>query len=384
MTDRITATKSRVRGKGSGFTLVELLVVIAIIGILIGLLLPAVQAAREAARRMQCTNNLKQMGLALHNYADAYNGAFPYGNGTFCGLERTSGGPACVGAQVFLLPYLEQQSLYTEFLTEAKNASNKALYHLDVFKQANRGGPIPNQTCPSDGDASSSSDSGGSTSYGCIRGSYVTCWGDHMGDAVIGTGTTNDLTSPVKSPYKRGVFSNSDWGGLARCTDGTSNTLAFSETVGRSNQRLKGIVLITTALGTQSECNATVCVNKGNYSSDGVTFTGGGGLGWYDGYRGVMFGFGHARYSGFNTILPPNYPSCAYGWEVQNGWGAFSPSSNHSGGVNCARVDGSVMFVSDTIDTNGSTANCVSGGASPFGVWGALGSCNGGETKQSL
>ncbi len=120
--------------------------------------------------------------------------------------------------------------------------------------------------------------------------------------------------------------------------------------------------------------------NKGNYSTDGVTFTGGGGVGWVDSYRAVMFGFGHCRYSGFNTILPPNFPSFEYGWEVQNGWGAFAPSSNHSGGVNAVRVDGSVTFISDTIDTNGSTATCVTSGKSPFGVWGALGSKNGGET----
>lgn len=363
-----------------GFTLVELLVVIAIIGILIGLLLPAVQAAREAARRMQCTNNLKQYGLALQNYADANQGKFPYGNGVFLGLQRTSGGPASTGAQVFLLPYMEQQALYDEFLEEARSASNKALYHLNVFKMAQRGGPIANTTCPSDGTAQSSSDDGGTATYGNIRGSYLTCWGDNMGDAVIGTGTAADVTNPPKSPYRRGVFSNCDWGSLASCTDGTSNTLAFSEGIGRPRSQLKGILLISTSLGSQSAGCASSVMNKGNYSTDGVTFTGGGGVGWVDSYRAVMFGFGHCRYSGFNTILPPNFPSFEYGWEVTNGWGAFAPSSNHSGGVNVARVDGSVTFVSDTIDTNGSTATCVTSGKSPFGVWGALGSKNGGET----
>lgn len=290
-----------------GFTLVELLVVIAIIGILIGLLLPAVQSAREAARRMQCTNNLKQYGLALQNYADANQGKFPYGNGVFLGLQRTSGGPASTGAQIFLLPYMEQQALYDEFLEEARNASNKALYHLNVFKMAQRGGPIANTTCPSDGTAQSSSDDGGSTTYGNIRGSYLTCWGDNMGDAVIGTGTAADVTNPPKSPYRRGVFSNCDWGSIASCTDGTSNTLAFSEGVGRPRSQLKGILLISTSLGSQSAGCASSVMNKGNYSTDGVTFTGGGGVGWVDSYRAVMFGFGHCRYSGFNTILPPKF-----------------------------------------------------------------------------
>ncbi|MCF0234196.1 MAG: DUF1559 domain-containing protein, partial [Thermoguttaceae bacterium] len=111
-----------------------------------------------------------------------------------------------------------------------------------------------------------------------------------------------------------------------------------------------------------------------------VIFTGGGGVSWVDSYRCAMFGYGQARYSGFNTILPPNAPSCEQDWQIPNAWGAFSPSSYHSGGVNALRADGSVMFVSDTIDTNGSGANCVTSGKSPFGVWGALGTVNGGET----
>ncbi len=363
-----------------GFTLVELLVVIAIIGILIGLLLPAVQAGREAARRMQCTNHLKQIGLALQNYADSNNGNLPYGNGAFMGMNRTSGGPACAGAMIFLLPYFEQQALYAEFLNEVSTTDNKATYHLDVFKMANRNGPVQSTTCPSDGNATQNSDSGGDGTYGCIRMSYLTCWGDNMADTIIGTGTVDDMTNFPKSPYRRGVFGNCVWGSLAACTDGTSNTLAFSETVGRDRYNLKGLILIGGALGDKATGNATPCVNKSTYSDDGTTYTGGS-LGWYDGYRGVMFGFGHARYSGFNTILPPNYPSCASGWEVPNGWGAFAPSSNHSGGVNCARLDGSVVFISDTIDTNGSTSNCVTSGKSPFGVWGALGTVKGGETE---
>ncbi|MBQ6829087.1 MAG: DUF1559 domain-containing protein, partial [Thermoguttaceae bacterium] len=100
-----------------GFTLVELLVVIAIIGILIGLLLPAVQAAREAARRMQCTNNFKQLGLALQNYASANADTFPAGSCYFLGFDQNVGTVNCPlnSGIVFLLPYMEQNGMYNEY-----------------------------------------------------------------------------------------------------------------------------------------------------------------------------------------------------------------------------------------------------------------------------
>ncbi|HTN74437.1 MAG TPA: DUF1559 domain-containing protein, partial [Pirellulaceae bacterium] len=105
------STLPRARTHAYGFTLVELLVVIAIIGILVALLLPAVQAAREAARRMQCMNNLKQLGLAAHNFHSAH-GKLPPG---FLGpvpAQDNIGGDQCIGVLAFLLPYLEQQAVY--------------------------------------------------------------------------------------------------------------------------------------------------------------------------------------------------------------------------------------------------------------------------------
>lgn len=126
------------RSSRRAFTLVELLVVIAIIGILVGLLLPAVQAAREAARRMQCQNNLKQMGLALHNYHDTYN-SFPGGttiNGPCCGT------PAQMTWAIAILPFIEQSSIYNQYDSRLSTADP-----ANAFIQTIN---LTVQNCPSD------------------------------------------------------------------------------------------------------------------------------------------------------------------------------------------------------------------------------------------
>lgn len=377
-----------------GFTLVELLVVIAIIGILIGLLLPAVQAAREAARRMQCTNNLKQLGLALHNYHDAHN-ALP---GFAMGGDRTYDYTPFVG----MLPHFEQQARYS-VIAAGDPANGIAPFDIEPFEHyAAFVGKLETLVCPSDGNASgfTTSDYGGP-----VAGPYTTTnYRFSEGDAINGRGWWNDCrSSNANCPHsKRSVFTMKFDGIRARgwcpsfsaITDGTSNTIAMSERCtsprGRCNDanqpddvKIKTGWAIGDMWGNSPKAACMTLVgNDGNYVSGVKTQAGSGSL--YAMYYPV-----HAR---FHTVCPPNGPSCGCDWGDSL---IMAATSYHSGGVNTLRFDGSVAFVSDTIDTGDLTVMLPlpatgkgnrpsTEGKSPYGVWGALGSVGGGESVSSM
>ncbi len=372
------------------FTLVELLVVIAIIGILIGLLLPAVQAAREAARRMQCTNNLKQLGIALHNYHDT-NLAFPPQRGGY------KIGPywwenAMTGFHVFLLPFCEQQPLYNELMAyvtknnrypEASGADGQTFY---------KRGPAPYLLCPSDGAAQEESN------YP-IGGSKTNYMGS-LGDAIRNT-NAQGINDRGFFRGGIGVYETNGWDNsyvykcrtLSDFLDGTSNTVAMSEAVTGDGQALKrikgnqvsswGSVGSSTSY-TPRKCQTKIDAANPAYYDSSVTTTE---------MRGRSWQHGASAYTAFQTILPPNSPSCLSGWRVNEGY--FSATSFHSGGVNIVLADGSVRFISETIDCGNLDYVVASAadtdetkkephGVSPFGIWGALGSVNGGETNTSL
>lgn len=383
-------------GTKDAFTLVELLVVIAIIGILIALLLPAVQAAREAARRMQCTNHLKQFGLAVHNYHDATN-SFPgarsclgskyaSGQNTNSYYDPASTDPArsnvrrVVGAwapAVILMPYLEQGALYEQLVQYAEEdvVDDRLIVpwsSADKFPAL--GTKVTYFICPSDGEAATPG-----LDHRQGRLSYIHCRGDGAWNnerARVDEGATAQVGA-------RGAFRVGEYGGMGAITDGTSNTLLFSETVTATTGStdsygpIKGQFVHVASIYSGGTINPAACLlAKASNTEYNVKLAG-------SNYRGNRLGDGRLCHNAFVTILPPNGPSCVYA-NGDSGWGIFSPSSNHTGGVNCCFADGSVHFVSDTVDTNGSTETQVTAGRSPYGAWGAAGTASGGESESVL
>src|SRR6185437_3178916 len=210
-----------------GFTLIELLVVIAIIAVLIALLLPAVQAAREAARRSQCVNNLKQLGLALQNYHDA-NGSFPIGaqNGNYCGNPNGCKRRTWASS---ILPFIEQTALYnaTNFTTDFYQLANTTvmLTEVNVYN------------CPSD-PGNANVEPAGDSGFNRVKGSYLVNWGNASYQQDTGNNPVVSPPAPVVPgaisatvPFSSSPFTFSKVFAINAVLDGTSNTLSFSEVI---------------------------------------------------------------------------------------------------------------------------------------------------------
>lgn len=359
--------KSRSRSRNLGFTLVELLVVIAIIGILVGLLLPAVQAAREAARRMQCSNNTKQMGLALHNYHDAYK-KFPYLRG---GRNNPSNRCGDYHGIVSLLPFFEQAPRSN--LEKANNALNP---YDNTAAGAVWFGTIPTLVCPS-----ASPTSNARYTNQPLR-SYHFC---------VGTTITNNYNNATNGLFSYGSIGATTANGctgrgvhksFGDMTDGSSNTVAIGEkghgdggdananNAATTSRTVIGLAVYPFSAAVLTD-NATICLA----TARGKKYVSGTVSGRFP--ASEIWAFGHPHWGAFNTILPPNSASC---YEINNvnpsnSSGLFSTSSWHTGGVNIGLADGSVHFISESID-------CGNYGVIPnrnYGVWGALGTVSGGE-----
>ena len=311
-----------------GFTLIELLVVIAIIAVLIALLLPAVQAAREAARRAQCVNNLKQLGLAIQNYHDV-NGAFP---------------PTALNSSAVLTPDFSLKGRLLPFMeqTAAYNALNQGFLYNAAPNFTVRILRVNSFLCPSDGNVPS-----GSTTVGSMTGVP----GYHSYPNNIGTFARNNGNMYDGPAYEMGA----NLGGtvtIATVTDGTSNTVIFSEFIrGRDIATADGPFQVykdttdsdsVAAPLTQlvQNCKAVALISQGNplVASDQRQK----GADWLNQNCGKGGGYSH--------IMPPNTRACYFSnVNASKTYTMVSASSYHSGGVNVAMLDGSVRFVKDSV-----------------------------------
>lgn len=324
-----------------GFTLIELLVVIAIIAVLIALLLPAIQAAREAARRSQCLNNIKQLGLSLHSYIDAH-GAMPPSSSDDANWARP------FSMKAHLLPFLDQQAAY-----DLINFQHHPRWNV-VDGNGTGVGELTNDTaravgiriflCPSDpnpGNDPGSNAARAGNNYGNNMGidRYVTDWAPN-GPSY----TSSEWDGAVKSlPLT-----------LASIADGTATTAMWSEWVkghGRDVRKLNSyteVYLIdrVDSFGAVNDMSVLdrmmeQCQERAGAPVDAWHWKGEFWI-WGDGGRG----------GGYSHSAPPNWMPCAYD---ERGWQSplvnFIPASSlHGGGVNVGMVDGSATFISDTID----------------------------------
>jgi prepilin-type N-terminal cleavage/methylation domain-containing protein/prepilin-type processing-associated H-X9-DG protein len=326
-----------------GFTLIELLVVIAIIAVLIALLLPAVQAAREAARRAQCVNNLKQIGIAIHNYHSSIN-SLPWGDLTGYWNDWST--------VALLLPYLEQGPLFNSInFNSALQSSTFPGFAVNLTVQ---GVKLNAVLCPSD--FSRLTNAQGHTNYD------PNCGAD-----------PNIYNTPSIWAGPFGVLSTTGWSvpgrnivSFATITDGLSQTAAFSEKVmgiGTANapdglKPSSTYYSVAQTFATSPQAYYTACNAVGlpiatpiqNYAS---------GSWWYA---------GQPISSVYTHVMPPNGNNCefdTYGYAPN---GALTASSRHSGGVNTLMCDGSVRFVKSTVAPQ---------------TWWALGSMAGSEVLSS-
>jgi len=323
----------------NGFTLVELLVVIAIIGILIALLLPAVQAAREAARRAQCSNNLKQLGLAIHNYHSTYRVMCRGGGGPRSYPDRDSEWSGLIG----LLPFLEQQAVY-DLWEDGSGNYPPSWWRGEPENEVQ----IPGLLCPSDRPPTDG---------------YYPLIGHKNYHFCYGTTIEGNYNGPTD-----GAFGGKDaYYRFADILDGTSNTLAMSERAHRppkGSRKVRGQLCCNSTLD-PATCLAYVEGNEYGPSCPAISSFS----------AGELWAFGHPYWNAFLTVLSPNGPTCSNGGDNQSSQsGIYTASSRHPGGVQALRVDGSVDFISETID--------AVGGASGYGVWGALGTRDGGEVTK--
>jgi prepilin-type N-terminal cleavage/methylation domain-containing protein/prepilin-type processing-associated H-X9-DG protein len=354
-----------------GFTLIELLVVIAIIAVLIALLLPAVQSAREAARRAQCVNNLKQLGLAAHNYVSS-NNVLPMQTTFPAGAIQSWGWS--YGWPLALAPNLEQGTLFNNFNFAAGLFGNQGGYTLQRANDTLIAMQLATLICPSDGTIQRPSPPWAVTNYvGNMGGpGQIAAFTGTIVSGSLGWGPDQGNGGPI---------------GIQNILDGTSNTAMFSERliglanvdpkmVPRASVNFKRAVYDGPKVGGGVDAGIATALPfiQGCISMPGTTIpraTWGSGAVWLAGYPL------HVIVNDYLHAGPPNGPACgnqtgsfaSLSWVYfVNPAGSAPPTSNHPGGVNICFTDGSVRFVKDSVS---------------YQTWWALGTRAGGEVVSS-
>jgi prepilin-type N-terminal cleavage/methylation domain-containing protein len=392
-----------------GFTLVELLVVIAIIGVMVGLLLPAVQAAREAARRMSCSNNFKQIGLAIHNYHAAYDRMPQQGTGTYnysgALYDTPSASPSGGGNSYYRLsflvgitPFIEQQALWEQISNPYVTTGGywQAMGPLPTTTlavlSANHYSPwitdVSGYRCPSDPGK-------GLPSLG--RTNYAACWGDAnhaTRDAetyVNEAGLSNATNVGYVNVASRGAFIYRKKTGFRDILDGLANTIMCGEILTDLGDRdirstpanAGGRTAAQWDAGGLLRCRAGIDVARPRFWSAGQSIAAS-----VEDRRGSKWMAANALYTAFFTMLPPNSELCHHGNYHEEY--LASTSSHHQGGTHVLMGDGAVKFITDSIDAGNVNSPQVtihnylpSGSASPFGLWGSLGTRASRETINS-
>ena len=403
----------------SGFTLVELLVVIAIIGVLVGLLLPAVQAAREAARRMSCSNNFKQIGLALHNYHSAFKQIPTHGGGTVPGTGPFAPGPwfrpsdfgnrLRLSSLVAMTPFIEQQALWEQISNPSQERTSGGIQdppwpamgptpdRIQYIPWVNE---IPTYRCPSDPGV-------GLPALG--RTNYASCLGDSMWLLHVApynnnrTTITNGRARHARAAH-RGFFQPHQEAKFRDVLDGLSNTIAMGEIItALQDGDIRGNGVATDGGNSGPfgfaalRDNPSLCTDNGYIDPERPRF-------WLPQWqqrnrrnfaRGHRWASSYPIMSGMTTILPPNREACGR-YNALGTTLVAPPSSRHQGGAHILMGDGAVIFMTDSVEAGDSRAPMVwlngrnvgppsntPGSPSPYGLWGALGTRAGSETVEA-